>query len=340
MRWGGPRHSLRSNRKYIMESLLRGVEYIFLCSSSASNTIRAFQIAPVFGYLYILFVLTHTLGWLKLRPVQGAVMFTSPLSIVNAFIFLTFQLSKITSGQTTSISSTTGSDGVGTTSPAVAASMTSPAAVAANGTTTSFRTLFTVPASASAGANILPNILDPEAVDAQSVCPGYTALNVVRTPYGLTATLELAGKACNLYGTDVETLNLTVQYQSADRLSVRVNPAFVDASNATQYLLPSHLIYQPTLDADANSTSLTNDLQFVWSNNPTFSFSLFRISTGDTLFSTVGTRLVFENQFVEFASVLPENYNLYGLGETIHGLRLANNFTKTIFAADVGDPID
>ncbi len=266
-------------------------------------------------------------------------MFTSPLSIVNAFIFLTLQLSRITYGQTTSVA-TTGSDGAGATSATSGASMTTPATVAVNGTTTTFRPLFTVPPSASVGATLIPNVLDPEAVDAQSVCPGYTASNLVRTPFGLTATLELAGKACNVYGTDIETLNLTVQYQSADRLSVRVVPAVVDASNSSQYLLPSHLIYQPTIDADANSTILTNDLQFVWSNDPTFSFSVYRISNGDILFSTVGTKLIFENQFVEFASSLPENYNLYGLGETIHGLRLGNNFTKTIYAADAGDSID
>lgn len=37
---------------------------------------------------------------------------------------------------------------------------------------------------------------------------------------------------------------------------------------------------------------------------------------------------------------MPENYNVYGIGETIHGLRLGNNFTKTIYAADAGDPVD
>lgn len=36
----------------------------------------------------------------------------------------------------------------------------------------------------------------------------------------------------------------------------------------------------------------------------------------------------------------PENYNLYSLGEVIHELRLGNNFTRTIYAAGVGDPID
>ena len=172
------------------------------------------------------------------------------------------------------------------------------------------------------------------------VCPGYTAKNVVRNLLGLTATLTLAGKACNVYGNDINTLNLTVEYQAVDRLAVRVIPAVIDASNTTQYNIPDYIVHQPTADADANSTTLTSDLNFVWSNDPTFSFSVYRVSTGDTIFSTTGTKLVFEDQFVEFASDLPENYNLYGLGETIHALRLGNNFTKTIYAADVGDPID
>lgn len=128
-----------------------------------------------------------------------------------------------------------------------------------------------------------------------------------------------------MYGTDIETLNLTVEYQSADRLSVRIVPAYVDASNSSQYILPTELVHQPTIDADAESSSLTNDLSFVWNNDPTFSFSIFRKSTGDTLFSTEGTKLVYENQFIEFASALPENYNVYGLGETIHALRLGNS---------------
>jgi hypothetical protein len=52
---------------------------------------------------------------------------------------------------------------------------------------------------------VLPNIDDPNAVDAQNVCPGYKASNVKTTPTGLTATLMLAGPACNVYGTDVSS---------------------------------------------------------------------------------------------------------------------------------------
>lgn len=292
------------------------IEAVFLLSSSLSILGRAFAIAPLLAFIYLLFVLAYAIGCFKLRQ-PDPIMFHSPLSVFNLFIFCTLQLSRFSNAQN-AISSTTSYPG----------------------TPTSFRPIYTLPSSADVGATVIPNIDDPQAKDAQDVCPGYTAANVARNPLGLTATLTLAGSACNVYGNDIDTLNLTVQYQSADRLAIRITPAVIDASNSSYYDLPSYIVHQPTPDADANSTSLSSDLSFVWSNDPTFSFSVYRVSTGDTLFTTVGTKLVFEDQFVEFASALPENYNLYGLGESIHALRLGNNFTKTIYAVDSGDTID
>jgi len=212
--------------------------------------------------------------------------------------------------------------------------------LAQSSTTTSYRPIFTIPSDADNSVPLLPNIQDPQAVNAQDVCPGYTASKVQRTAYGLTAILSLAGSACNVYGTDVDSLNLTVEYQSSDRLHVEITPTYVDSTNSSWYILPESLVEKPSIDADANTTTLENDLNFVWSNDPTFSFAVIRQSTGDILFDTTGTQLVFEDQFIEFASALPENYNLYGLGEVIHGLRMGNNFTRTFYAADVGDPID
>lgn len=49
---------------------------------------------------------------------------------------------------------------------------------------------------------------------------------------------------------------------------------------------------------------------------------------------------MYEDQFIEFATDLPENYNISGLGERMHSLKLSNNLTATIYAADVGDPLD
>lgn len=62
-----------------------------------------------------------------------------------------------------------------------------------DGTATTFSNAFTVPASADIGPNLLPNVQDPHAVQAQDVCPGYTATEVEKTSTGFTALLNLAG---------------------------------------------------------------------------------------------------------------------------------------------------
>ena len=138
----------------------------------------------------------------------------------------------------------------------------------------------------------------------------------------------------------MNTLNLTVAYQNSNRLSVYIRPieSSLDSKNTSWFILPDTLVPRP--GSNSNASMQSSDLQFAWSNNPTFSFSVTRKSTGDVLFNTTGTKLVFENQFVEFVTTMPNNYNVYGLGERIHGFRLGNNFTATIYAADAGDPID
>src|ERR1700753_425220 len=77
-------------------------------------------------------------------------------------------------------------------------------------TTTSPSSQFTVPASADIGLPILPNVQDPQAVDAQTVCPGYIASDVQESVNGFTAALHLAGDPCNLYGNDIANLKLFI----------------------------------------------------------------------------------------------------------------------------------
>lgn len=45
-------------------------------------------------------------------------------------------------------------------------------------------------------------------------CPGYKASNVKTTCAGLTASLELAGPACNAYGKDLQNLTLQVKVET------------------------------------------------------------------------------------------------------------------------------
>ena len=226
-----------------------------------------------------------------------------------------------------------------TTTSAPQGTASSSVATTGSSTTGTDSPYFSPPASANDGAPVLPTVNDPQAVDSQNVCPGYKASNIQQQSYGVTADLTLAGQACNSYGTDVESLQLTVETQSADRLNVAITPTYLDSSNITYYV-PPDVVGKPTLDPDAARTVTSNDLVFEWGNDPSFWFSVSRKSNNETLFSTEGSKLVFQNQFVEFTSPLPEDYNLYGLGETIHDFRLSTNFTKTMYNADVGDIID
>lgn len=213
-----------------------------------------------------------------------------------------------------------------------------PAVFGATQTASSASAQYTLPSSVDVGANLIANIDDPEAVNAQSACPGYRASNVQKTSRGLTATLTLAGKACNVYGTDVESLNFTLEYLSATRVNLHITPSHVDASNASWYHLSEDVV--PRAKADPNASAKDSDFDVTWSNEPTFGFKVARKATGDVLFDTTGSKLVYENQFIEFVSALPEDYNLYGLGEHIQQLRLLKNATLTLYAADTGDPVD
>lgn len=181
---------------------------------------------------------------------------------------------------------------------------------------------FTVPASADQGAPVLANLRDPQAVDAQTVCPGYKIDrdSVETTPTGgFTARLVLAGNSCNVYGNDVAVLTLTVAYQAADRLRVSLAPTYVGPANETWFALPEELVPRPSDDGGSIDSS---ELLFEYSNDPSFTFKVRRKATGDVIFDTTGSKLVFEDQFLEMKTALPTDYNLYGLGEVIHGLRL------------------
>ncbi|KAL2817705.1 glycosyl hydrolases family 31-domain-containing protein [Aspergillus cavernicola] len=162
-------------------------------------------------------------------------------------------------------------------------------------------TRFTMPASVYDAPPVLPNITDPQAIDAQAA--------------------ERATYTERIYGTDISSLDLTVEYQAADRLHVG------------NYLIPSEVLLRP----QAEQASGSSDLKISWTNSPSFGFTVTRKSTGDVLFSTEGRKLVFENKFVEFSSSLPENYNLYGVGENVRAFRQGNNYTQTLYAADAGD---
>ncbi|TVY37447.1 putative alpha/beta-glucosidase [Lachnellula occidentalis] len=161
--------------------------------------------------------------------------------------------------------------------------------------------------------------------DPLALCPGYTASNVKTTSSGLTADLNLAGPACNAYGDDLKNLTLEVVYETDDRIHVKIQ----DPANSV-YQVPASVLPRP---AASNGThSKKANIQFSYKESP-FSFSISRGK--EILFDTSAASLVFESQYLRLRTSLPENPNLYGLGEHSDPFRLnTTDYTRTVWNQD------
>ncbi|KAK4985984.1 hypothetical protein LTR66_008016 [Elasticomyces elasticus] len=220
----------------------------------------------------------------------------------------------------------------------LAAVLASSVLAAAQAPSTTYRTIPSLTPQIDAAPSLVPAIYDPTAPNAQAICPGYKASNVVNTTQGFTADLTIAGPACSAYGNDIADLTLAVEYQAKQRLSVKIYPRHLAPHNTSLYILPAFLTPEPS--GDGSTTAATSDLSFTWSNEPSFQFKVSRVSNGEEIFSTYGYKIVFEDQFLELVTNMVKDYNVYGLAENIHDFRLGNNFTQTFYAADSGNPID
>ncbi|KAF9646605.1 alpha-glucosidase [Thelephora ganbajun] len=155
-------------------------------------------------------------------------------------------------------------------------------------------------------------------------CPGYKATNVNSYESTLTADLSLAGKACNVFGTDIQQLKLEVTYETDTRIHVKViDPA------VKRYEVPESVVPRPS----AKPTK-AREIEFKYTAEP-FSFSILRTQSNEVLFSTEGHPIIFEPQYIRVKTSLPPNPNIYGLGEHTDSFRLpTNNYTRTLWSRD------
>jgi alpha-glucosidase len=189
------------------------------------------------------------------------------------------------------------------------------------GQSTLYRPEPTVATWATIGVAQTPTVSNPAAVIAQDVCPGYSLSNLQETDRGLTGSLSLDGSTCNVYGKDYPNLTLSVYYDTDTRLHVTIEDV-----DQKQYRLPQNLVSSPQ-PADS-----VDNIQYSFNYNESpFEFWVLR-NDGDILFDTRGYKLVFETQYLELTTNIEENYNVYGLGEVIHSLRLGTNLTRTMWA--------
>ncbi|CAN8104774.1 unnamed protein product [Discula destructiva] len=179
--------------------------------------------------------------------------------------------------------------------------------------------------SASAGLAASASIaLDSRSNTALSSCPGYSASNIQKTATSLSADLTLAGPSCNVYGDDLQSLTLEVTYETATRLHVKIR----DAANSV-YQVPESVFPRPSSQGAENAA-----LSFNYTESP-FAFTVSRSKTGEVLFDTSAASLVFETQYLRLRTRLPDNPNLYGLGEHSDRFRLnTTDYTRTMWNQD------
>ncbi|KAL6237761.1 hypothetical protein BDW75DRAFT_237994 [Aspergillus navahoensis] len=155
-------------------------------------------------------------------------------------------------------------------------------------------------------------------------CPGYKASHVNQNGHTLTADLTLAGKPCNTYGTDLKDLKLLVEYQTYERLHIMIYDADEQAYQVPESVLPRV--------GSGNGTARNSALKFDYVEEP-FSFTVSR--NGDVLFDTSASNLIFQSQYLNLRTWLPNDPYLYGLGEHADSLRLVtNNYTRTLWNLD------
>ncbi|KAF5392729.1 hypothetical protein D9757_000858 [Collybiopsis confluens] len=161
------------------------------------------------------------------------------------------------------------------------------------------------------GTSVEPSVLD--------ACPGYDVQNPATKGASFTADLVLAGKACNVFGNDLTALDLAVTYETENRIHVKITDA-----NSSRYEVPESVLPRPNGTFQGAPSAAA--IQFNYTSSP-FSFSIFRTSTKEVLFTTANHPIIFEPQYLRVKTDLPPNANIYGLGEHTDSFRLPTSDT-------------
>ena len=114
------------------------------------------------------------------------------------------------------------------------------------------------------------------------------------------------------------------------RTDSRLHVQIFDQSQ-TAYQVPESVVGRPGNDTVSAASSL---LSFNLTQNP-FSFAIQRTDSGEVIFDTSGTTLVFESQYVRVRTSLPDSPNIYGFGEDTDSFkRPTTNYIRTLWSRD------
>ncbi|KAF9900326.1 hypothetical protein EC991_007481 [Linnemannia zychae] len=166
----------------------------------------------------------------------------------------------------------------------------------------------------------------------------YEVKSVEESATGTMLHLGLLGgpQGCSRFGQDIPNLAVHIDYETESRVRVKI----IDSNNK-RYEIPAFALPDPESTARRNVTK--RDYTVRYTKSP-FTFAVTRVSTGEVIFdsSVAGMdSLVFEDEYLEISSVLPEDANIFGLGEVVTAFRRDPRGTRqTMWARDAATPVD
>ena len=134
---------------------------------------------------------------------------------------------------------------------------------------------------------------------------------------------------CKVYSTPIQEIKVLADIQSPDRLSVKI----LDKKDK-RWKVPEDILPRTKVEKNINREKANFAIQSPRSES-FFGLKVFRKQGDDTLFSTEGSELIFEDEYLEISTAIPEKAKIYGFGEIVDTFeRDAKNTTQVLFTRE------
>jgi len=134
----------------------------------------------------------------------------------------------------------------------------------------------------------------------------YDLFGYNETANGFEAKLtKTPGTETSTYGADITNLSLTVVYESAQIVRVKMTSA-----DSTRWEVPQSVLPR----TDATTSPAVKDYEFRYTESP-FTFEVVRVSDGAVIFSS-SANLLFKDQYLELTTAVSPDAKIFGLGES------------------------
>ncbi|KAL5484357.1 hypothetical protein EMCRGX_G020837 [Ephydatia muelleri] len=158
----------------------------------------------------------------------------------------------------------------------------------------------------------------------------YTVSSITSTTLGLKLALS-SNTSKSEFGRNIPSLVAEFSFETNDRFHVKI----YDPNNA-RWEVPASASPIPT---PPSCPPVNPQYKYECANiGEPFFFTIIRRSNSEVVFSTLGTKMQFAEQYLELSTILPTNYNIYGLGEHIRSFRVPPHTLLTLWNLDIATP--